>query len=296
MANHVVCSTAAAEVGNCFASFAMDYSMNKIAKYFRMLGYDTLCTPELHQSELMRIASHEGRTIVTCSRSFFSQIEAVNQRMANAQSTEATQAVATRHVVAYDSDGESIYSEESSMAERPLQCFYVHQWRSKEFAAVMVELIRLAHLTYDHTRVFSRCVLCNDLLTPISKQAAEDRVVRRIYQTYDEFTECPSCRKIFWGFDGQNVVNFKTLRTLNLLRSLCIAAGAPVALQQTRLLHLRAFRSFPRLTKIIIFSFLSEEDLREVTSLFPALDELAAEVLRSRKTGAPVERVKYTSR
>ena len=45
---------------------------------------------------------------------------------------------------------------------------------------------------------FSRCLLCNEELRPISKEEAEGRVPDFIYRSYDSFHICPRCRRIYW--------------------------------------------------------------------------------------------------
>jgi len=47
-------------------------------------------------------------------------------------------------------------------------------------------------------KAFSRCIVCNELLTPISKPAVKGKVPFYIFQTKDEFSFCPKCNKIYW--------------------------------------------------------------------------------------------------
>ncbi|AIO00963.1 hypothetical protein LPMP_320760 [Leishmania panamensis] len=263
--------------------FIMDFSMNKVAKYFRLLGYDTLCSRDVPQADLIPTACAEGRTLVTCSRPLARSAHAHNHRVrAMRHGTAKTMVGTARHVVAYDSDGESIYSEGNEEADVELQCLFTQQWRSSEFKRAMIELIQQAGLTYDLNRVFRRCVSCNELLVSVKKEEMRDRVVARIYEIYDEFTECPACRKVFWGFDGRNTINYKSFRSLNLLRSLCISAGAPVEEERTRLTRLRCFRSFPRIAKVLIFSYLEDLVMENMIGMFPALQDLAEEVREHR--------------
>ncbi|KAK7199674.1 Mut7-C RNAse domain containing protein [Novymonas esmeraldas] len=277
--------------------FIMDFSMNKVAKYFRLLGYDTLCTRDVPQTDLIATATAEGRTLVTCSRPLVRAVDVHNRRVrARRHVAVGDRASVTRRVVAYDSDGESIYSEDPDDADAELRCLFTEQWRSSGFNRAMMALIQQAGLTYDPDRVFCRCVTCNEPLLPVAKAEVRGRVVEKIYEIYDEFTACPLCHKVFWGFDGENVINFKSFRTLSLLRSLCISAGAPVEEERTRLARLRCFRSFPRLTKVLIFSFMDDGDLQRMIEVFPALRDLAEEVQDSRRTGEPVRRLQLTKR
>jgi uncharacterized protein with PIN domain len=45
---------------------------------------------------------------------------------------------------------------------------------------------------------FSRCLMCNEALTPISKGEVEGKVPDFIHRTYDSFHICPRCHRIYW--------------------------------------------------------------------------------------------------
>ena len=45
---------------------------------------------------------------------------------------------------------------------------------------------------------FSRCIRCNGLLEPVSKQAVEDRLPPDTRQYYDEFYRCAACDQLYW--------------------------------------------------------------------------------------------------
>ncbi len=52
----------------------------------------------------------------------------------------------------------------------------------------------------------TRCPVCNARLQPIAKEDARERVPPYVYQTQDEFYECPQCHRIYWaGTHWQNV-------------------------------------------------------------------------------------------
>lgn len=266
--------------------FIMDYSMNKIAKYLRMLGYDTLCDPSITHDQIINFAADEDRALVSCSSALLTRVEAHNRGV---RRRAALKAPPREHrVVAYDSDGDSVYSSSSELAEAVIRVLPITQWRSCEFNTTMVDLIRLCGLTFDTRHVLGRCVTCNELLALVPKESIRERVEPRIFSMYGEFTQCPVCHKVFWGFDGDRVVNYKSFRTLELLRSLCLSAGAELDPLQAQLSTLRSFRSFPRRVKSIIFSFLGEEDLRLMSGIFPVLTELIVEVAECRRRGVPV--------
>lgn len=44
----------------------------------------------------------------------------------------------------------------------------------------------------------SRCLRCNSLLNPVSKEAISDKISLRIREFYDEFYQCAGCQQIYW--------------------------------------------------------------------------------------------------
>ena len=45
---------------------------------------------------------------------------------------------------------------------------------------------------------FSICLECNQLLLERSKQQVEDLVPPYVFQTQDQYMECPACHRIYW--------------------------------------------------------------------------------------------------
>jgi len=48
-------------------------------------------------------------------------------------------------------------------------------------------------------RPFSRCLLCNRDLTPLSRDEARGEVPLYVFETQKVFAYCPSCGRIYWG-------------------------------------------------------------------------------------------------
>ena len=46
--------------------------------------------------------------------------------------------------------------------------------------------------------VFTRCLECNVVLTPASKESVFERVPPYVYLTQERFAVCPSCNRVFW--------------------------------------------------------------------------------------------------
>ena len=61
-------------------------------------------------------------------------------------------------------------------------------------------------LTLDREGFFTRCLKCNIPLEAIRKEEVKSLVSAYVYQTYDQFHRCPTCKKFFW--QGSHTVHF----------------------------------------------------------------------------------------
>jgi len=50
---------------------------------------------------------------------------------------------------------------------------------------------------------FTRCMACNGVLRPASREQIEDRLLPDTREYYRQFRECPECHRVFW--DGSHV-------------------------------------------------------------------------------------------
>ncbi len=60
------------------------------------------------------------------------------------------------------------------------------------------ELLQKLHLKPSDEQYFSRCLMCNEGLQPVSKGEVEGRVPDFIFRNYDSFYVCPNCRRVYW--------------------------------------------------------------------------------------------------
>jgi len=60
------------------------------------------------------------------------------------------------------------------------------------------ELFQKGTIELDEGKVFSRCLLCNTLLDPISQKEVEGKVPDFIFHQQKEFFRCPQCQRIYW--------------------------------------------------------------------------------------------------
>lgn len=68
--------------------------------------------------------------------------------------------------------------------------------QSDDYIQQIEQVIREFRLT--NFEVFTRCLECNVVLTPVSKESVFDRVPPYVYLTQERFALCPSCNRVFW--------------------------------------------------------------------------------------------------
>ena len=58
----------------------------------------------------------------------------------------------------------------------------------------------ITHYNIDYkSGIFTRCLVCNNLLEPIEKEKIKDRIPPYVYSTQDEFDICRQCGRIYWS-------------------------------------------------------------------------------------------------
>lgn len=75
-----------------------------------------------------------------------------------------------------------------------IQGCWVH---SKDPLEQTTEVIRRYNLL-DQLMPFARCMRCNDLLHPISKDQIMERLLPLTRKFFTEFSQCPSCKQVYW--------------------------------------------------------------------------------------------------
>lgn len=54
---------------------------------------------------------------------------------------------------------------------------------------------------------FTRCVICNEKLAPVEKEAVRGKVPHFTYKHFDEYAKCPQCERIYWkGSHYKNMI------------------------------------------------------------------------------------------
>jgi len=137
------------------AKFMVDHNVGKLAKWLRMMGYDTLFFAGSDDSGMIATALAEDRVILT------SDTRIIKRRLVTTGRLKA---------ILIGSD------------EPELQ---------------LKQVINTLNLEI-HFRPFSVCLECNQPLVERSKEQVKNRVPPYVFQTQDQYMECPSCHRIYW--------------------------------------------------------------------------------------------------
>jgi len=142
--------------------FICDDNLGKLAKWLRILGYDTLFSQDIEDTELVSTALKEERIIL--SR---------DQQLKRFKS-----------------------------AEKNLFLLSLNQPLEQ-----LKEVLKKFNLKPDERNLFTRCLVCNQVLVPISKKEVENKVPPFVFKTQEKFFYCSKCDKLFWA--GTHVKNLK---------------------------------------------------------------------------------------
>jgi uncharacterized protein with PIN domain len=69
------------------------------------------------------------------------------------------------------------------------------------------EVLKKFKLKSEEKNQFTRCIVCNTLLVPVSKKDAENKVPPFVFKTQEKFFYCSTCDKFYWA--GTHVKNLK---------------------------------------------------------------------------------------
>lgn len=131
--------------------FVADAHLGGLAHLLRMTGFDTLYDNNFRDEEIERIASEQGRIVLTRDRDLLK-----------------------RRGVTHG-------------------C-YVHSLQSSQQFREVFDRLDLAR----STRPFTLCLSCNEPLHPIDKALVEPMLPPRVRQSYNRFSTCDVCRRVFW--------------------------------------------------------------------------------------------------
>lgn len=132
-------------------TFIADRTLGRLAKWLRILGFDTLYDPEAPDSRLDDQCRPESVILTRTHR--------VRLKFRS-----------RKHIFIKSNDPED-------------------QLR---------EVIKVLNLSQADARPFSRCIICNTPIEPIEKESVRNSVPDYVWETKNDFQQCPRCRKTYW--------------------------------------------------------------------------------------------------
>jgi len=96
-------------------------------------------------------------------------------------------------------EGRVVLTKDGRMLERrvfttgQLKAIHIRSDRYAEQVRQVVEELGL-----DTSRYFTRCIECNVPFVALPKEQARQRIPPFVFQTQEEFMECPTCHKVYW--------------------------------------------------------------------------------------------------
>jgi len=135
--------------------------LGTLAKWLRILGYDTLFDPSLDDHHLVRLARAEDRVLLTRDR-----------ELARRRGVRAL-------LVVRENLDEQIRQVLPALAALP--------GGSPGDGLALVP-----------NGSFSRCPVCNEPLRPMDPETARAHVPAYVAQTQRAFSSCPACQRVYW--------------------------------------------------------------------------------------------------
>jgi uncharacterized protein with PIN domain len=131
--------------------FVTDIHLGRLARYLRLLGFDTLYYNHFNPQGLIEVSIRQARVLLTRSRRLLKD------------------KVITRGILVREADPRM----------------------------QLKAIFRRLDLRAD-ARPFSRCLCCNGLVRPISKQEVAHRLSSKVRARYRAFFLCSSCNRVYW--------------------------------------------------------------------------------------------------
>lgn len=140
--------------------FICDVMLGSLARWLRLLGYDTLYFHHIGDNEMIRISRSEERILVTRDRDLFQR----SRRISGDRSAVLI-------------TGDQLAGQISEARVNACHYFSVMPSHSKR----------------------PRCGVCNGPLQAISKEALPSHIPSHVRHAHSQFQQCASCTRIYWG-------------------------------------------------------------------------------------------------
>jgi len=155
--------------------FIADSMLGRLARWLRLLGYDTLYFPHIEDSRLLRIAREEDRVLLT-------------------RDTRLVKVRGLKKYLLLSENGpfEQLKKVITSLGLSPFG-------KDSEAGPALPA---------------NRCSLCNSLLDAVPKEQAKDRVPEYVYLTTESFRKCQKCEKFYWEGTHRELLRKKLMEIL----------------------------------------------------------------------------------
>ncbi len=130
-------------------NFVADRMLGKLAKWLRILGFDTLYPGEIPDAQIKALAERENRILLTRDRQL------------------------------HESCPSSILIE------------------SDEPDAQIRQVV--GKFAVEREMILTRCILCNEPVVEISKDAVAGKVPEEVLERQEKFWICKNCDRIYWS-------------------------------------------------------------------------------------------------
>jgi uncharacterized protein with PIN domain/sulfur carrier protein ThiS len=131
--------------------FILDVHLGRLAKYLRVMGFDTLYRNDYTDNEIVDISLKEGRIILTRDKGLL-------------------------------------------MRNAVQRGYWV---RNTSVRAQASEVIRRFNF-FSLISPFKRCIECNGLIEPVSKESVMDLLQPGTRKYFNDFFRCTGCMKVYW--------------------------------------------------------------------------------------------------
>lgn len=132
--------------------------LGTLAKWLRILGYDTLYESSLDDHQLVRLSRAEDRVLLTRDREL-ARRRGLRVLLVTGEDLDEQ----LRQVLAY-LPASTAGRQEDNTADQS----------------------------------FTRCPVCNEVLQPMDLETARTRVPEYVAQTQTTFRTCPTCKRVYW--------------------------------------------------------------------------------------------------
>ncbi|MFN3550187.1 MAG: Mut7-C RNAse domain-containing protein [Endomicrobiia bacterium] len=148
--------------------FLVDFMCGRLAKWLRILGYDTEFYKETERDKILIESLREQRIILT---------------------------------------------RDTKLSNK--KAYKVLLIKSDKIREQIKQVLKEFNLKLDKEKFFSRCSLCNKLVVKIEKEKVKDEIPLYVYETQNEFYQCPECKRIYWQGSHFELFNKEIQQILN---------------------------------------------------------------------------------